>query len=373
MEKSMYGLLKKDEALPLPDQISNIIRSKIEDGEYHPGKKLGTIRQFAKDFDVSPVTVIKALDILEEETLIERVPVKGIFVSKMIKLRRKPLNGCYVFPEKVMFPAPNGNENWGLNYELYRGLFDAAQQHKINMQFVYFEDNPSAEVLEKQKVALQKFDFVIFPGSSQLTELRNACALERPTYCFCEGIRKQNGDSATIRIDYDRENVVNYLLDYLQRSSCKSAGAISPSECNTPRAIDFLDGARNSGIKVAGSAWLKLDKEEENTVEKIKEYLASCRPEFIFVDFTEVMPLVYEAAYQLDLTVGKDFILTGVASGMTFSGLFPRISYFRIPRYEMGVKIIESAEKLVRSGKKSDKMSQFKLEFVKGHSLYKYQ
>ena len=32
--------LRKDESRPLPDQISDILREKIEQGEYPPGKKL---------------------------------------------------------------------------------------------------------------------------------------------------------------------------------------------------------------------------------------------------------------------------------------------------------------------------------------------
>ena len=363
----MYESLKKDEALPLPDQISNIIRQKIEVGEYHPGKKLGTIRQFAKDFAVSPVTIIKALDILEEETLIERVPVKGVFVSEKLKPQKKQLAGCFVFPEKYMFPQPAANENWGLNYELYRGLLEAAQQRKINMQFVYFEDVPPAEVFEKQKIALRKFDFAIFPGAMQLSELCNASALERPTYCFASGNNTAEMSEEVIRIDYDRENVTKYLIDYLLKSSCVSAGAISCVNYQTSRAADFLDAARNNNIKVSGSSWLQLEKDDENAMQKIKEYLLSRKHEFIFVDYTEVVPMIYEAAYQGGLTVGKDFILTGVASGLTFAGLFPRLSYFRIPRYEMGINIMDMAEKLVRNGKKTGNFPTLKLEFVKGH------
>ena len=130
----MIEELRRDEAMPLPDQISSIIRSRIESGEYRPGKRLGTIRQFAKDFDVSTVTVVKALDILEEETLIERVPVKGVFVSDRLKPEKKQLNACFAFPEKEMAPEVVGNENWGLNYELLRGLFAGAQKYKINLQ-----------------------------------------------------------------------------------------------------------------------------------------------------------------------------------------------------------------------------------------------
>ena len=83
------------------------------------------------------------------------------------------------------------------------------------------------------------------------------------------------------------------------------------------------------------------------------------------------MPLVYEAAYQAGLTVGKDFILTAVASGMTFTGLFPRLSYFRIPRYEMGISLMENAEKIIRHGKKISLFPEMQLEFVKGHCYQK--
>ena len=141
----MIEELKKDEAMPLPDQIYRILRTGIESGEFPPGKRLGSIRQFARAFEVSPGTVIKALDILEEETLIERIPVKGIFVSNRIQLEKKPLNACFAFPEKEMDAQKIGNENWGLNYELYRGLFAGSQQYKINLQFIFMRyDAPHA-------------------------------------------------------------------------------------------------------------------------------------------------------------------------------------------------------------------------------------
>ena len=50
-------LLRKDEALPLPGQISGILRERIVSGEYAPGKRLGSVRQFAGDFDVSSAAV----------------------------------------------------------------------------------------------------------------------------------------------------------------------------------------------------------------------------------------------------------------------------------------------------------------------------
>ncbi|MBR2510095.1 MAG: GntR family transcriptional regulator [Lentisphaeria bacterium] len=367
----MSGVLKKDEAVSLPEQICSNLREKIEIGEYKPGKKLGSIREFARYFDVSPVTIIKALDILENEELIERVPAKGVFISEKLKPHKKRLNACFAFPERSMFPSANANENWGLNYELYRGLFEGAQRSKINMQFIYFEDKPSEEVLNKQLAALNKYDFVIFPGQSQLIDLREASAAIRPTYCLSSHESEKDPVSQVIKIDYDRTNESKYLLDYLLKSLCKSAGAISPIDSELKRAELFLAGARSHGIRVSRSAWLQINKDAPDVIEKIKEYLLSRKHEFIFVDYTEIMPLVYEAAYQAGLTVGKDFILTAVASGMTFTGLFPRLSYFRIPRYEMGISLMENAEKIIRHGKKISLFPEMQLEFVKGHCYQK--
>ena len=369
----MYYAIKKDEPLSLPDKISRIIRQRIKTGEYKPGKRLGSIRQFAKDFEVSPVTVIRALDILEEETLIERIPAKGVFVSSSLKPQKKQLTGCYVFPEKNMLPKPAQNENWGLNYELYRGLFEGAGRHEINMQFVYFEDNPSPDVLERQKAALQKFDFAIFPGTSQLKELCYYSSLERPTYCFSNDVVQMPEDHRTIKVDYDRQNAVKYLYDYLEKSSCRSAGVISKFSRKTHRALDFMETARCNGIEVADNAWLRIDLQKDDAVALLKDYLANCRCEFIFADYTELVPMIYEAAYQMGLTVGKDFIITSIASGVTFAGLFPRLSYFRIPRYEMGEKIMENVEGILRNGNKAAESIELPLEFIKGHVYEKKQ
>lgn len=362
-------MLLKDEAIPLPNQISNIIREKIQCGEYKPGKKLDTIRKYAKDFSVSPVTVIKAFDILEEETLIERIPVKGVFVSDSLKNQTKQITGCFAFPEKSLFSTPSTNENWGLTYELYRGVFEAAQEKKINMQFIYFENTNDKQILEKQKAALRKFDFVIFPGDGQLMELCQSSALERPTYCLASGRIIQ--DSKAITIDYNREDVIDYLLGYLKESNCLSVGAISSYKSSKNRAKKFLTAAKAANYQVDEHAELITYVNDEDVNEKIKNYLLEKRRDFIFVDHTEVMMNIYEIAYNLGFTIGKDLILTSIASGVSFVGLFPRLSYFRIPRYEMGLKIMESAEKLVRNNKIFENFTPAKLEFVKGHVFKK--
>ena len=73
--------LNKDSEQMFHLQISSILREQIKEGKYAPGARLGTVRQLAADFKVSTVTIGKALDILEKEKIINRLPGKGIFVA----------------------------------------------------------------------------------------------------------------------------------------------------------------------------------------------------------------------------------------------------------------------------------------------------
>ncbi|MBO4631285.1 MAG: GntR family transcriptional regulator [Lentisphaeria bacterium] len=358
----MIEELKKDEAMPLPDQIYRILRTGIESGEFPPGKRLGSIRQFARAFEVSPGTVIKALDILEEETLIERIPVKGIFVSNRIQLEKKPLNACFAFPEKEMDAQKIGNENWGLNYELYRGLFAGSQQYKINLQFIYFEDQPAPSLLERQQAALQKFDLVIFPGDNQLIDLREASAMQRLTFFIAANPRSPSLPSVAVQVDYDFVGAIEALTEYFQQTGCQRAAVLADSVLPSTRPEIFRNQIVNAGF-AASQVEIRKVAEGPRLPDMLKKFLRE-KPEFVFVDFTEIIPDVFEAAFDLGMIPGKDFIITAISSGMTFRGLVPRFSYFRVPRFEMGCEIMKSADEIIRSGRKNRTIPKFKVEFI---------
>ncbi|MBQ9501588.1 MAG: GntR family transcriptional regulator [Lentisphaeria bacterium] len=363
----MPGLkVHKDEAKPLPKQISSIIRMKIEQGEYRPGKKLKTIRQYANEFSVSPVTVIKALDILEEETLIERVPVKGVFVSRQASSAKKALTACFAFPEKEIIPSPGHRENWSLNFELFSGLFTGARRNGINLQLTYFEDDPSPELLAKQTSALKKFDFVIFTGG-QLGRLQQAAARQQPTF----GIASQFAPviPGVIRVDYDRTQAMDELLTYLRKTGCRSAVAVA-SNIDGGRGRLFAEKAAAAGVSTPGGGLWRFDRRDPGRVAKMKARLLAGKVEFIFADHTDFVPDIYEAAFDAGLMPGRDFIVTGIASGGTFEGLFPRPTYLRIPRADMGEAIMTAAAEHFKTKKTADiAVPKFEVQIVEGKNF----
>ncbi len=361
--------IQRDEAAALPEQIRGIIYNRITDGTYQPGKRLNSIRDLAKEFSVSTVTVGKALDILEGEELINRVPIKGIFVSERLRPENRQLNACLAFPGTTFEPEQIGYESWGLSTELYRGLMAGASKFGVNLQFTYFQDKPDRQLLKRQLAEFKRFDFAIFP-SSQLAELQTLAAKEQMVFRVA-GYGDEEYPGKIIKVDYDRQTVMDQLVGHVVKCGCRSAGVIGRYSQATRynRAEDFLNRCRESGI----SGWPSIcpGEREKNEVQKLLlEFLSHDRPDFIFCDDTLRTGDVYEAALKLNLRIGTDFQMAGIASGLIFHGLIPQYTYFRIPRYEMGLKIISAAAEAIRQDRRILQVSLLNCELIQGQSTH---
>lgn len=74
------SLLDSASLTPLYRQLSNIIRSQIESGEYSRDEKIPTEIDLSEKYGISRITVRKALEELTDEGLLVRKPGKGTFV-----------------------------------------------------------------------------------------------------------------------------------------------------------------------------------------------------------------------------------------------------------------------------------------------------
>lgn len=78
-KRNFNSMLK--EGIPRHSQISQWLREQIEQGNYKIDEKLPSENELAKKFDVSRVTVRRALQSLESESIIYRCQGLGSFVS----------------------------------------------------------------------------------------------------------------------------------------------------------------------------------------------------------------------------------------------------------------------------------------------------
>lgn len=71
---------KIDYHMPIYLQLREIVRSKIEEGEYMPGTAIDSENKLAETFGINRLTVRNAVDALVNEGILRRVQGKGVFV-----------------------------------------------------------------------------------------------------------------------------------------------------------------------------------------------------------------------------------------------------------------------------------------------------
>lgn len=74
-------MINNDSFIPLYEQISNKIQEKIRKGELKPGERIGSINELLKEYDISRVTAVNALEDLVKKGFAVSRQGKGTFVK----------------------------------------------------------------------------------------------------------------------------------------------------------------------------------------------------------------------------------------------------------------------------------------------------
>lgn len=90
--------MKKNSITPLYQQLADDIRQNIMDGYYKPGQRLLTEAELSQQFEVSRITVRKAIELLADDGIVVRKQGIGTFVAEK-KLHRVMNNQILSFTE----------------------------------------------------------------------------------------------------------------------------------------------------------------------------------------------------------------------------------------------------------------------------------
>jgi GntR family transcriptional regulator len=74
-------VINRRSAIPPWQQLADLLRERIESGALAPGDRLPSIVSLAREHDLAPVTVRKAIKRLQDEGLIESRVGWGTFVT----------------------------------------------------------------------------------------------------------------------------------------------------------------------------------------------------------------------------------------------------------------------------------------------------
>ena len=62
-------------------QLAALLRARIQSGEFPPRSRIPSLRQLEAEYDVAPMTVRRAIQVLVDEGLVVTYPGRGTFVA----------------------------------------------------------------------------------------------------------------------------------------------------------------------------------------------------------------------------------------------------------------------------------------------------
>jgi len=349
----MPEVLDKQGPVTLPLQLKNIMRKRIETGYYISGRKIDSIRKIANEFSISSLTVQRAIRLLETDEYVTSIPASGVFVNEKFANENKTVKIVLVFPEAAISKDILDPEGWGLNSEIYRGLMSGAQKYGAQIGFVHVDKNLEPLQMIRQAKQLKQYDTAVFSGN-QLIELQLELAKKIQVFQFCDDPIQYPG---IIGINYDHNDAIETIVKHAIECSCHTAGVVSYSESTHDYGTDvifkkkrinkFLNSCEQNGIETNVKFNWEFD-DMTMTKEKLSGRLIDSFPDFIFCNNTYFIKDLYEICAANKIRIGKDVKIAAIASGMTFMGLIPSITYVRVPMFELAQDIVKKACMIIR-------------------------
>lgn len=152
--------VSSENPLPLYYQVYNSLKERIEDGEFAPGAALPPERQLVDDYGVSRITVVKALDKLENDDLIERQHGRGTFVKQPAPAESvQQLTVIGFLPSGILHP---------FHYSVQLGIAEVTTQNRCILQVFGLDDAEYHNIDNILNLIKERMDgLIVYPRQSK--------------------------------------------------------------------------------------------------------------------------------------------------------------------------------------------------------------
>ncbi|MDQ0226293.1 GntR family transcriptional regulator [Metabacillus niabensis] len=228
---------------PLYEKIYKYIISEIKQGKLTQGDRVPSEKDLAEQFNVSRITSKKALDLLAQNKIIERIRGKGSFVAAQQQKNEEvddslPLSRAED-SKLIALIIPDFDNAFGLN--LVKAIERTCQQNNINL--IIRRTGGRSEEEEKAIRDLVKFGvdgLIIFPvhGEHYNTELLKLVLSEFPLVLVDRYLKGIPASSVCTNNQEASEALTNYLFSL----GHKDIAFLSPSPIGTSTIEERLQG-----------------------------------------------------------------------------------------------------------------------------------
>jgi len=318
-------------------QVKNHLIGRIRSGEMPPNSKVPSERLLAERFKISRGTAKQALQELEAEKYIERIPAKGSYVRDISAGSLRHINILFPFPEESIHALAHYANSVAV-METYRGMMSACDTYSIRLAFQHFTDTDSKEEVRNQAREIKNFAGAIFLGH-QLNALRKE--LRKYGIPFVTIHANELAESSDTTVVYNRSEVIAESAGILADNGYRSVGMLANLGPDRSKEEICASVFAERGVDFNPDWILNLVNDEEEAYIKLKELLPNdldLLPEVFFCVSPVYSFALLRLAGERNWRVPEDIGIFSYANDMAIRSTVPPLSHVYVPYFEMGAE-----------------------------------
>jgi DNA-binding LacI/PurR family transcriptional regulator len=337
--------------MSLVDDLKKAIKDEIKRRPYKAKDKLPGIRELAKIYGVSYVTMSNVLGQLTQEGLIERFPGKGTFFTEMVSKNSFALMiPDFLIGMNTIDPRSYSSCVFGL-VDIYAGLMAQAQEEGFYLHVipVTVDDRNDMDYLEQlvTKLGVAGIFFLALPSNRLINHFDSkgflCCQLYTP------------GDSNHYCIATDFEVGAYKIVKHLTELGHKRIGLIAACDADNP----WFIGRHRGYERALTESGIKIDKNlkriilenkaiDDSLEQAVDSFLALKDKLSAFFVTSDLWALkIIKILQSKNISVPEDISVVGFDDYVESKVFVPPLTTVAQPFFEIGKKAIFSMKKLL--------------------------
>lgn len=333
-------------------------------GKLKHGSKLPGERALADLLKISRNTARAALQGLEEEGLIERIPSRGAFIKQKGEVRQAKL--AFIFPEIGISQEHLQYSNWAAASEMQRGLMYESMINNSVLSFQYCPVEDSVKNLTKYADKLvSEYDGVFFVGEQHEAIMNKLNSRKYPlvaiTKCECAPY-----------ITYNRQEICLESARRLIACGARDITMLIRNDDKLSSSVKFdavKQACEESNIDFSEKNIIEFPDFSDSETEylQLKELFSessSSLPDAFYCTSPEIAFSVMQLAGEMNWKIPEKTMLMGYGNNMRFSPMASKLTHVELPHYEMGRAACRSILDKIISDKEIPEVQEMKAKLI---------
>jgi len=350
---------------PLSTQIKNIIRRRIEGGEFSPSMRIPPEQKLAEEFEVSRMTVREAIIELVNEDLLYRRVGKGTFIAEPSSVKERVLNIGIV----VYAPALQSGKFWS---EIIRGMDTEGHAGNLNLVMIPFDEDTDidADSFCLNVMKTKQLQGLVITDEQISDENIFNLKKERKSIVLMD--RYSPSDSIPC-INLDYSEAIFQSVDYLVKVGHEKVAYLglefSKYKTEREKLNSYKLALEKNGLTYDEKFVKEGDFLGSNGSVLTLELLSLSKPPTAIVTADDSLAIgAIHAIRNKGLRIPQDIAVVGFGDFFEPSIVEPKLTTIQFPRYKMGQEAIKILNSYIKDRPVENCQITLKCLLVKGES-----